>query len=145
MGAIGIMCFAIKWQISLAQACDCLQRLPCWQWYVGVTTTPLDSLWMDKTVVTTVTSAAGHLSEWSLHVSHRDCVELLWIFWFLPTFQRHAVRWTGDSKLPTGVIVNGCLFMCQPCDRLGPVQGVPRLSLNDSKASSSTTLKRTSG
>ena len=54
-----------------------------------------------------------------------------------PTIQKYAVRLTGDSKLSLGVIVSVCgclsrLSLCGPVMDWRTVQGVPRLSPNDS-------------
>ncbi len=63
---------------------------------------------------------------WSLHVLPLPA----WVFsgcsGFHPQSKDMQVRLTGDSKLPVGVSVNGCLSLCvSPVIDWGPIQGVP--------------------
>ncbi len=81
---------------------------------------------------------------WSLHV----LLVPAWVFsgdsGFLPQSKDMQV---GDSKLPVGVSVSGCLSLCvSPATDWQPVQGVPRHSPNDSWAPATpATLLRISG
>ncbi|KAL6455456.1 hypothetical protein MHYP_G00360850 [Metynnis hypsauchen] len=44
--------------------------------------------------------------------SPRVCVGFLWVLWFPPTVQRHAVRPIGHAGLPLGVSVCVIVYVC---------------------------------
>jgi len=80
-------------------------------------------------------------SEWGLHSNVVVSMCYVWVLsgysGFLPPSKIMGVRLIGDSKLSLGVSVSvhGCLShlsLCDPVMDCQPVQGVLRLSPNDS-------------
>ena len=75
----------------------------------------------------------------SLHMQKSVLLVYVWVpsgySGFLPPSKNMHVRLIGVSKLSLGVSVEGCvshLCLCGPVMDWRPVQGVPRLSPNDS-------------